>query len=61
MRRFYRFLKHQDGAVTIEWVVLTASVVALAVSVGSYLDGTIFTELKGILLDAVSNGTQATN
>lgn len=32
MRHFVNFGKQQDGAVTVDWVVLTAAVVALGVA-----------------------------
>lgn len=37
-KTFIRFLEEECGAVTIDWVVLTAAVVALAVLVFSILD-----------------------
>lgn len=32
LERFYRFTKDESGAVTVDWVVLTAAVVALAIA-----------------------------
>lgn len=38
---FKRFLKREDGAVTVDWVVLTAAIVGLAAGAGgSMLDAT---------------------
>ncbi len=34
MHMIKRFLKKEDGAITVDWVVLTAAVVALGVSAG---------------------------
>lgn len=31
LKQFERFLRSEDGAVTVDWVVLTAAVVSLAV------------------------------
>lgn len=40
---FQNFLKDEDGAVTVDWVVLTAAVVALGIGavtvVGNSMDG----------------------
>lgn len=42
MRAFKRFLKADEGAVTVDWVVLTAAVVGLAVAVSqAVMTGTI--------------------
>lgn len=34
MRRVAEFFRKEDGAVTVDWVVLTAAVVALGVAAG---------------------------
>lgn len=44
LNRLEKFLKNEDGAVTVDWVVLTAAVVGLAAFVGIYF----FTPLKAI-------------
>ncbi|MEP2922178.1 hypothetical protein [Sulfitobacter sp.] len=31
MKRYLKFLSSEDGAVTVDWVVLTAAVVSLAI------------------------------
>lgn len=41
MRRFRRFRHSEAGAVTVEWVVLTAGVVGLAAGVSAYISGTV--------------------
>jgi Flp pilus assembly pilin Flp len=62
---FKNFRKDEDGAVTVDWVVLTAAVVALAgaayTSIESgttTLTGNISTELGGIDVDAGQGGTE---
>ncbi len=56
---FKNFRKDEDGAVTVDWVVLTAAVVALAgaaytsIETGSSaLTATISTELSGLSVDS---------
>ncbi|WP_282120038.1 hypothetical protein [Ruegeria atlantica] len=44
LNRLEKFLKNEDGAVTVDWVVLTAAVVGLAAFVGIYF----FAPLKAI-------------
>jgi Flp pilus assembly pilin Flp len=56
MRRFKQFWRAEGGAVTIEWVVLTAAVATLALAVGNYLDGSVSTELKQKIDSSLSNG-----
>ena len=43
MNTFRKFFMHeQDGAITVDWVVLTAAIVGLAIAVlGSVGDGTM--------------------
>ena len=38
-----RFLREEDGAVTVDWVVLTAALVALAIAVASLVGGGVTT------------------
>lgn len=38
-RRHRRFLSDEDGAVTVDWVVLTAGAMGLAISVAALLMG----------------------
>lgn len=49
-RRFHDFLKDEDGAITVDWVVLTAAIVALNV----YL---MFTPIR----DALMGGADVIN
>lgn len=57
MKRIRRFLRDQTGAVTVDWIVLTAAVVALASSVGVVLNGgggdSIASQLRDIIVNAV--------
>ena len=64
---FKNFRKDEDGAVTVDWVVLTAAVVALAgiaynqVKTGATsLSGEINTELSAVQLDNLGIGTSTT-
>ena len=51
---FSRFYKEEDGAVTVDWVVLTAAIVGLAIAV-------ITTVGKGALDTSTGLGTTLTN
>ena len=42
------FRNDEDGAVTVDWVVLTAAVVALAVAVSTVVGGAVNSELTQI-------------
>ena len=66
MKLFNAFLKDESGAVTVDWVVLTAAIVGLGIAVLSTvrtgtttLAGTISADLAGIEtgLEASSGGT----
>jgi Flp pilus assembly pilin Flp len=46
-----RFLRDEDGAVTVDFVVLTAAIVALALIVISTLTEQIFTETAMTIAD----------
>ena len=48
MARLKTFLKSEDGAVTVDWVVLTAGVVVLSVAVATTMTDPINTELVEI-------------
>lgn len=52
-----RFIRQETGAVTVDWIVLTAAVVALASAVGVVLNGggedSIASKLRNIIVDAV--------
>ncbi|VDC21157.1 hypothetical protein [Pseudogemmobacter humi] len=51
------FLRDENAAVTVDWVVLTAAVVAFATTVAAILNGSIArnvtTKLETIISDAV--------
>ena len=36
MNRVQNFIEHEDGAVTVDWVVLTAAIVGICASVYAY-------------------------
>jgi hypothetical protein len=44
LRRFRRFALHQDGAVTVDWVVMTAAVCGLAILVTNIITESIFSD-----------------
>ena len=39
MNTFKQFLAKEDGAVTVDWVVLTAAIVGLAVLIAASMEG----------------------
>lgn len=41
LKNIVNFRKDEDGAVTVDWVVLTAGVVAVAIGVGVFLQGSL--------------------
>lgn len=47
-KRFYTFLRQDDGAVTVDWVLLTALVVVLAGTAVSQIGGPVATVAQGI-------------
>jgi len=51
-----KFLVDEDGAVTVDWVVLTGAVVVLAAVVGSALQAPINNEL-----DQIASVVETTN
>jgi Flp pilus assembly pilin Flp len=56
---FQNFLKDEDGAVTVDWVVLTAAVVALgigAISAISTSVDTLATDIAGSVTNADAQG-----
>lgn len=64
MTKFSAFLKDEAGAVTVDWVVLTAAVVGLGLLIFSYvrpavsnLAGAIGTELGKAQTTMTSSGT----
>lgn len=56
MAHIKNFLKNEDGAVTVDWVVLTGGVVALAAVVGATISDPVDNELNAIAL-VVENTT----
>lgn len=48
MQTLAKFLKDEDGAVTVDWVVLTAGVVGLALLISVFLREPIFNMLTFI-------------
>ena len=57
--RFARFLSSEDGAVTVDWVVLAAAIVGLGVGVAGLVDSNVDTVLVETQsdLDAAANNT----
>lgn len=54
MQTFYAFLKDESGAVTVDWVVLTAAIVGLGIAILTSVGGgtqdladTVSTNLSG--------------
>lgn len=45
---FARYLKSEDGAVTVDWVVLTAAVVGLAIGVVATIQNAALDESEGL-------------
>jgi len=49
------FRNDEDGAVTVDWVVLTAAIVALGLAVGSAVSGGAATGASNIVADLEAN------
>ena len=49
--RIKTFAQDEDGAVTVDWVVLTAAIVGLAIAVGSVLTDNVETATETIETD----------
>ena len=58
MTKFVKFLKDEDGAITIEWVALAAGVVLLALGVIAVLDPALESVASNI---ATTIGTVTSN
>ena len=57
--KLFNFLKNEDGAVTVDWVVLTAAIVGLGIAVmASVGDGT--TKLSDTISSNLATQTIAT-
>jgi hypothetical protein len=52
-----RFLAKQDGAVTVDWVVLTAAVVGLALIVINFMTPTVFDAAGRVISTDVAAAT----
>ena len=50
-----RFLAAEEGAITVDWVVLTAAVVGLATSVGVFMDSSLKDSLHSLINDALDD------
>lgn len=48
MKRLINFTKDESGAVTVDWVVLTAAIVGIAIAVISLISGGLETASEGI-------------
>ena len=52
-----KFAKDESGAVTVDWVVLTAALVGIAVALVGVIDGGIdqaATDIQGEIVDAIN-------
>ncbi len=48
MKLFANFAKNESGAVTVDWVVLTAAIVGIAIAVLTVISGGIGSAASGI-------------
>lgn len=51
---FKSFAKNESGAVTVDWVVLTAAIVGLGIVVTTSVGGSVSTLASGIATDVAS-------
>lgn len=58
MTKFSAFLNDETGAVTVDWVVLTAAVVGLGLVVFTFIQPAISTLASNIELEIDSAGTR---
>jgi Flp pilus assembly pilin Flp len=59
MTKFFNFAKDESGAVTVDWVVLTAAIVGLGIAVLTTVSGgvnTLSADIAGDLTAQVSGG-----
>ncbi|MCL5777116.1 hypothetical protein M1105_08970 [Limibaculum sp. FT325] len=56
MTKFVKFLKDEDGAITIEWVALAAGVIILALGVIAVLDDALVT-VAGNIASTIETST----
>lgn len=52
--RFHRFRQDEDGAITVDWVMVTASVVALSIAVLNLVGDSTVTVTKKISSEMTS-------
>ncbi len=57
MKLFANFAKNESGAVTVDWVVLTAAIVGIAIAVLAIISGGINTAANGIDDELETAGT----
>ncbi|MEE9454848.1 MAG: pilus assembly protein [Paracoccaceae bacterium] len=57
MKLFANFAKNESGAVTVDWVVLTAAIVGIAILVLTLISGGINTAAQGINTELQNAGT----
>ena len=58
LNTFKNFINDEDGAVTVDWVVLTAAIVGLGIAVLASVSGGVL-DLSGDISSALSNTTIA--
>ena len=56
MNLIKKFRKDEEGAVTVDWVVLTAGVVALAIVAVSFVESGI-TSITQVIADAITSAS----
>ena len=59
--RLREFLHREDGAVTVDWVVLTAGVCFFGVGIVASIQSAINDKSEGIAAEVVQQGTDALN
>ena len=58
MKKFVsEFQKSEDGAITVDWVVLTAAVMLLGVAVGATISSNLTTASANVAADITANTT----
>ena len=61
LERFKGFLREQDGAVTVDWVVLTAVICFVSVTVVASVQNAALDQSNGIGAAVISKGSNALN
>ena len=59
MKLFANFAKNESGAVTVDWVVLTAAIVGIAIAVLTVISGGIGSAASGIDSQLTAAGTNS--